>query len=353
MKARALRPLALAGSVAGLLAGTALATQYATPWPAALLIRTAFEEGGRRTARETARHAPTAGVRARLGLRLGSPGGPACDVFTPAAGAEALPAVCWIHGGSWISGSRSDVAPYLRIIASHGFTAVGLDYSVAPERRYPTPLHELLEVLGRVIDHAADLRVDPSRIVLAGDSAGAQLASQVAVAIREPAYAERIGVRPTVAPEQLRAVVLHCGVYDLPAVERLGRLLQWGLNAALWAYTGRRRWTATRAATEMSTITQVTAAFPPTYVGAGNGDPLTRTQSIPFAWRLRGLGVPVTERFWDRDHRPALPHEFQFHLDRPEARQVLAETLDFLRAAVCPEDPVTPRVKPDQGGPAR
>ncbi len=72
--------------------------------------------------------------------------------------------------------------------------------------------------------------------------------------------------------------------------------------------------------------------LPATYISGGNGDGLTWLQSIPMAKRLQELGVDVTPVFWPAPHEPALPHEYQFHLDLPEARKALADTIAFLDA---------------------
>jgi acetyl esterase/lipase len=80
----------------------------------------------------------------------------------------------------------------------------------------------------------------------------------------------------------------------------------------------------------MSTIDDVTADFPPTWISGGNGDPLTATQSRPLHDRLDQLGVDVTALFFPDDTQPPLPHEYQFHLDRPEAHQALQSTIDWL-----------------------
>jgi len=306
-----------------------------TPWPSALVIRAVFERGGRATAKEMSRHVPASGVTARTGLPYGEHGkGPALDVFTP-DGEGALPTVVWVHGGAWISGSKQDVAPYLRILAARGYTAVGLDYSVAPGATYPTAITQVNTALAYLRRNAADLRVDPERIVLAGDSAGAQIASQVATMVTNPAYAREVGIAPALGPEQLRGVVLNCGVYDLTAMSRLTGVVGWGFRTALWSYTGHRDWADTPAGREMSTIDDVTAAFPPTYISGGNGDGLTATQSVPMAERLRQLGVPVTAVFWD-GHQPPLQHEYQFHLDDPAAQHALTETLAFLGRVTAP-----------------
>ena len=65
-------------------------------------------------------------------------------------------------------------------------------------------------------------------------------------------------------------------------------------------------------------------------LSGGNGDGLTWLQSIPMAQRLSELEVPVTELFWPAPHQPEPPHEYQFHLDRPEAQEALTATIDWL-----------------------
>ncbi|WP_431219136.1 alpha/beta hydrolase [Leifsonia xyli] len=237
-----------------------------------------------------------------------------------------------MHGGAWLSGSSWDVEPYLRILAAEGFTAVGLNYTLAPEAAYPVAVRELNDALAHLVERAGELGIDADRIVLAGDSAGAQLAAQLAALTTGRDYASLVGIRPALRSEQLRAVVLNCGVYDLHALADLTGLLGWGFKTAMWAYSGTKDWSASPAGHTMSTVRHVTGDFPPTYISGGNGDGLTATQSVPMAAALRAAGVDVTELFWPDDQEPALPHEYQFHLDVPEAHDALAATVAFLRA---------------------
>jgi acetyl esterase/lipase len=74
----------------------------------------------------------------------------------------------------------------------------------------------------------------------------------------------------------------------------------------------------------------VTADFPETWISGGNADTLTPVQSEKLAERLKGLGDPVTDVFYDADHEPALPHEYQFHLDYADAQSALDSTIAFL-----------------------
>jgi hypothetical protein len=124
--------------------------------------------------------------------------------------------------------------------------------------------------------------------------------------------------------------------YDLRAMAELDGLAAWGFKVALWAYTGTKEWSELPSGATMSTIEFVTEDFPPTYISGGNGDGLTWLQSIPMAQRLAELEVPVTELFWPAPHEPELPHEYQFHLDRPEAQEALAATIDWLGQVTAP-----------------
>jgi hypothetical protein len=117
-------------------------------------------------------------------------------------------------------------------------------------------------------------------------------------------------------------------------MSHLHGLVAWGFKQSLWAYTGSRRWSETFAGATMSTVDFVTPEFPPTFVSGGNGDALTWIQSVPFAGRLRQIGVPTTTLFWPAASEPQLPHEYQFHLDLPAARTALAATLRFLASVV-------------------
>lgn len=302
-----------------------------TPWPAAMIVRAVFGQNGAATVAEMERHVPDTPLTAKLGVSYGAEGSDTTfDLFTTAAAGERRPTVVWIHGGAWVSGSSANVDPYLRILAGAGYTTIGVNYSVGPERTYPTAVRQLSEALAFIQSHADELSVDPRTIVLAGDSAGAQLASQLAALTTNPDYADLLGIAPVLSSSQLAGVILNCGVYDLRSMSDLRGLIGWGFSTSLWAYTGTKDWSVESAGATMSTIDFVTSDFPPTYISGGNGDGLTWLQAIPMTQRLRQAGVEVTPLFWPADHTPALQHEYQFHLDLPEAQRALTETVAFL-----------------------
>jgi acetyl esterase/lipase len=139
---------------------------------------------------------------------------------------------------------------------------------------------------------------------------------------------------PALKPEQVRGMVLNCGIYEMTSLIGSKGLLGWGDDISMWAYTGDRDLTGSPALSQMSSIRYVTEDFPPTFISGGNADPLTDMESKPMAQRLTELGVDVTTLFWPADYTPPLPHEYQFRLNLDAAQTALTETLAFLETSI-------------------
>lgn len=329
------------GALAVLVLGVLIAFNV-SPRPGTWLIRSVFESDAAKVKRAMEAHAP-AGISSRTDQAYRSGDEDArLDVYFPntVESDERLPTVIWTHGGAWISGHKDDAAPYFQLIAAEGYAVVSLGYSVAPGATYPTPIHQVNDALAYIEQNAARFHVDPNRIVLAGDSAGAQITAQIAALVTNPAYAAELRLTPSLAPPQLRGAVLFCGIYDmkvflandhLPGSGGLmARVARWGTDEAMWAYTGSRD-RDSAALRQMSSIDHATTAFPPTFISGGNHDPLTDAQSRPLAAKLEGFGVAVTTLFYPPDHEPGLAHEYQFDLDTADGKNALAQMLRFLK----------------------
>jgi acetyl esterase/lipase len=327
--------LKLAVWVAGMLAGVGVLGYLAlrlSPWPAALAIRLAFDYGGASTSRALEKHVPK-GVSQQLDLRYDEADGDALlDVFYPSAldgGSKALTTVVWIHGGGWIAGSKNEIANYLRILAARGYTVAAMDYSLAPGKLYPTPVRQANAALGYLVRNAGKLHIDPARLVLAGDSAGAQIAAQAANLVSSPEYARTVGIEPAISRSQLKGVILHCGAYDAGR-EPYDELFSFR-KAMVWAYHGGRNFASDPRFDPFSVVRYVTPAFPPAFISAGNADSLL-PQSRAFAAALAKARVEVDSLFFADDRKPPLPHEYQFNLDTEAGREALELTVKFLAA---------------------
>lgn len=300
-----------------------------SPRPAVALIRRVFTAGGAATGDRLARHAPT-GVATVADERYGTRPDEVLDVHRPAAATDPLPVVMWVHGGGWLAGSKDEAADYLRLVARDGYAVVAPDYTLAPDAHYPGPVRQLAAALTHVQQHAGRLGLDPRRIVIAGDSAGAQLAAQLAALVTTPGYADQVGVAAPTSAERLRGVVLACGPYDLQrlAVGRSG-IAQRLVHAVLWAYSGHRHHMRDPRFATASVIDHISPAFPPALITVGNADSL-RAHSHLLAQRLRDLDRAPETVFFPEDHTPALAHEYQFDLDTDDGRAFLERLREFL-----------------------
>src|SRR4051812_25935786 len=314
--------------------GAALATAAVavaarvSPWPSALVIRAIFDRGAARTRASLEMHVPGDLVEVLdEAYDISTPDG-RLDVFRPNR-VEPLPTVVWVHGGAFVSGSKGDVADYLRVLAGRGFASVGIDYSIAPGSRYPTPVKQVAAALAHLLDHADRLGLDTARVILAGDSAGAQIAAQVALLVTEPAYARDVGIDVVLPRSSLKGVVLFCGAYDFSLARGSSRLGSWLVDTAIWSYLGSRGRRDVRLTRQGSVAVHITPSFPPTFVSAGNGDPLL-PHTLGLVDALDRQGVDHDVLLFDGDHDPRLGHEYQFDLDTVDGREALDRVVAFL-----------------------
>lgn len=309
-----------------------------SPWPGAMLIRYVFDKGGAKTAASLEKHAPLGGITVFTDQQYKTGDKDAkLDVYVPdsaMASGQKLPVIIWTHGGAWLSGNKIDAAVYYKLLAQAGFTVVAPNYSLAPEHKYPTPVNQLNAVHAYVQTQADRFHADVNNIVLAGDSAGSQLSSQMAALITNPAYAKEVGIVPALKPDQLKGVVLNCGVFKMEELTypnpALPKIIGWGEDVTVWAYSGTHNF-SDPIIRQMSPYYHVTKDFPPAFITGGNADPLTDVQSKPLANKLKSLGVPTTTLFYPANHQPELPHEYQFNLDNADGQRALEQIIAFVR----------------------
>lgn len=303
-----------------------------SPWPAALLVRHAFDSEAAAVFAAQAKHLPK-GISEQRNIAYDPTDADArLDLFFPAETGDAGLAratVVWVHGGGWVSGSKDHIANYLRILAGKGFTTVGVDYSIAPGATYPTPVRQVNSALAFLVREAGRLGIDPSVLVLAGDSAGAQIAAEVANLSSDPGYARIVGIAPAIGRDRLKGVVLFCGPFDIGLADFDGDFGGF-LKTVLWSYSGTRDFRNDPGFAPVSVARYVTPAFPPAFISAGNGDPLL-PQSEAMAKALADKGVVVDSLFFPSDYSPRLQHEYQFNLDSEAGRLALDRLTTFLR----------------------
>ena len=137
------------------------------------------------------------------------------DLYVPLGAGEKPPGVLLIHGGGWEIGSKSLHRGLGRLLATHGFLAAALDYRLLRMAPWPACLDDCRAALKWLRAQASTIGLDPARLALLGDSAGAHLAAMLAI--------ETAGT-----DDEVRGVVAYFGPFDLthPAVGRWPRNCQ-------------------------------------------------------------------------------------------------------------------------------
>ena len=117
-----------------------------------------------------------------------------CRVHRPRAD-RPLPALVYFHGGGWVWGSVDTHDSAARELAAAGDVAtISVDYALSPEARFPQALEECAAVVRHVARAGAEWGPDPSRILLAGNSAGGNLALATALLLRDTAGPKLTGI---------------------------------------------------------------------------------------------------------------------------------------------------------------
>jgi len=102
-----------------------------------------------------------------------------------------LPALVFIHGGGWVIGTMDGSEQLIRSLANKGnFIVVAVGYQKAPEHAFPIPFDDCYATTTWVFENAADLGINPTQIGVGGVSAGANLASAVALKARDTSECE-------------------------------------------------------------------------------------------------------------------------------------------------------------------
>ena len=239
------------------------------------------------------------------------------DVYRPRGKAGKLPVIVNIHGGGYVYGSTKQYQFYCMGLAQRGFAVVSFNYHLAPKYKFPTPVYDTNLVMEWICRKAEIYGFDTHNVVIVGDSAGAQLASQYAVICTDPEYAKIMEITP---PEfTLRAVGLNCGMYDLKkrAGEIPGNKLMIDYFTKDPSVYGKK----------LDVLSHVTEKFPPAYLLSAKGDFLVE-QCRPMAELIRSKGVPCEYRIYG-DEKTG--HVFHLDMRSDLARKANDEEIAFIR----------------------
>ncbi len=201
---------------------------------------------------------------------------------------DAPATIVWFHGGGWVLADLESHDAMCRILAdASGCRVVSIDYRLAPEHPFPTPLDDCWDAL---LWAAGEYRSAP--LVIGGDSAGGNIAAVCAVRARDAG-------RPALAMQVLVYPVTDANFETESYIVRGGEDTLLGKQEMLWFYEHYAPAGVDRLNPEISPLRYPDlSGLPPAIVITDEYDPL-RDEGLAYGKRLREAGVPVTDRHYD------------------------------------------------------
>ena len=152
-------------------------------------------------------------LRGRLDLAYGTEPSERADVFGSRPAGAGAPVLLWIHGGYWRALDKRDQSFLAEPFVDAGAVVVVPNYALAPAARVETIVLQIVQAVAWTRRHAGDWGADPTRLVVAGHSAGGHLAT-MALACDWPSVA------PDLPADTVRTAVSVSGLFELEPIRR-------------------------------------------------------------------------------------------------------------------------------------
>ncbi len=206
-----------------------------------------------------------------------------CNVYHPPQGGTERPAVLLVHGGGWVSGDRSQLHGYGILLGRIGYVCVATEYRLAGESKWPAQIHDVKAALRWMRANASKLGIDPKKISIEGNSAGAHLALMAAGTQNVHEF-EGDGGNPGAGTEVAACVAFYGpSVLYQPGSARHNEVMGFLFGPGYSESTARSASPLTHA-----------GAFPPTLLITGNNDELVPDEASFRMYRaLIDAGVPA------------------------------------------------------------
>ncbi len=239
------------------------------------------------------------------------------------------PVFIYVHGGGFVSGVKEMRKHYCYKYVNDGFFCLNLDYEYSPTIHHPEHIRQVFKAIEFMLCNAERFNLDTSRVVIAGESAGAYLAAFVCVIAKNHDLYEKLGISFKFKDSfNIDAAILMSGLYDSKNLMEINFI---NMKSFMRAYTGKtvkelKELAGSLYYKEISPSYWADSSFPPSAVIQSKLDPL-RTESDTFNERLTELGVEHLEYSCGG---LCSMHAFAIASDTKQGAACLAATKDFI-----------------------
>jgi acetyl esterase len=243
-------------------------------------------------------------------------------VYTPKSGTAPFPVIVYYHGGGWVIANLDTYDASVRSLSEQtGAVVVSVAYRQGPEFKFPTAHNDSFAAYQWTLAHTAELKGDPKRIAVAGESAGGNLACAVSMMARDK----------KVALPKYQLIVYPIAGYDLNTPSYLANTQTKPLNKDLmaWFFKYYLRTPADGKSPMIDLVHANLKGLPAATIVTAQYDPLM-SEGKMLADNLQKAGVPVQYKNYD-----GVTHEF-FGMAAvvPEAKQAQAFAVEGLKSAL-------------------
>lgn len=240
-------------------------------------------------------------------------------IYTP-EGDGPFPVLIFYHGGGWVTGDLDSHDSICRSLTNLvPCKVISVEYRLAPEHKFPAAVDDAYDSLNWIAGHATDFTIDPSRIVVGGDSAGGNLATVACIMAKE---------RKT--PHVIYQLLLYPStgyVEEPPSIRENGEGYLLTTEIMEWF---RNHYFRTEEDANNPYVSPILykdlSGLPSSFIATAQYDPL-RDVGKAYALKLKESGVAVVYKNYE-----GLIHGFaNFHTFVPEAQQALNECAEQLR----------------------
>ena len=251
------------------------------------------------------------------------------DIYSPVDSKEELPVIIFTHGGGFLAGDKLQTRQYCMTLAKEGYTIFNINYRLAPQNKLMEQVKDVMAAIAWVKLNCHKYCGDKSRVVLAGDSAGAYLTALAANICVNSEVASALDIEPVLTEEEIKGLLLFSGLYDLRTASKTGFP---SIKSDIEIVLGISQIENHEMIEALSVIKNINVNFPKTFISSGAVDWL-HPESVELVKILEEKGINHRECLFEKTERKAM-HDYQFRLELEPSKQCFKRVIEFLKSRV-------------------